>query len=47
MNIANPAQRIALALGATLLVLSVVIATVRPEMMGMAMIRNLIVGFGL
>ena len=39
--------RIGLALGGTLIGLLIIVAVLRPEMMGMAMIRNLIVGFGL
>ena len=43
----NPAARIGAALAATLVVLLVVLAIARPDMMSMAMVRNLFVGFGL
>ena len=44
---ASPALRIGAAVAGSLVVLLVVVAVVRPEMMHMGMIRNLFVGFGL
>lgn len=40
-------MRLGVAVGGAFLLLLVILAVVRPEMMGMGMIRNLIVGFGL
>ncbi len=43
----NSAFRIGFAAGGALVGLLAIAAVLRPEMMGMAMIRHLIVGFGL
>lgn len=40
-------MRIGFTVGGTLVLLLAVVAVVRPEMMSMSMVRNLIVGFGL
>lgn len=43
----RPALRIGAAVAGGLVILLAIVAAVRPEMMGMAMLRNLFVGFGL